>query len=74
MRCTDENCGTGKTWGDYIADVIGFDYLPPARLRLRITKITMQLITITLKVVTITIAITFVLKRLQNETKPICMV
>ena len=32
-----------QTWGDYSIDVIDYDYLPPARLwlRLRITKITM---------------------------------
>jgi len=30
-----------QTWGDYITNVIDYDYLPPARLRLRINKITM---------------------------------
>jgi len=30
-----------QTWGDYSTNVIDYDYLPPARLRLRINKITM---------------------------------
>jgi len=65
-----------QTWGDYNTNVIDYDYdyLPPGRLRLRINKITMQSITITLKVITITTAIIFVLKHLQNENKPICLV
>jgi len=62
-------CGNEQTWRDYITNVINYDYLPPARLRLRINKITIKSITITLKVITITIAITFVLKHLQNENK-----
>ena len=28
-----------QTWGDYNTNVIGYNYLPPARLRLRINKI-----------------------------------
>ena len=28
-----------QTWGDYSTNVIDYDYLPPARLRLRINKI-----------------------------------
>jgi len=30
-----------QTWGDYSTNVIDYDYLPPARLRLRINKIAM---------------------------------
>jgi len=30
-----------QTWGDYSTNVIDYDYLPPAPLRLRINKITM---------------------------------
>jgi len=30
-----------QTWGDYNTNVIGYDYLLHARLRLRINKITM---------------------------------
>jgi len=30
-----------QTWGDYSTNVIDYDDLPPARLRLRINKITM---------------------------------
>jgi len=55
-----------QTWGDYSTNVIDYDYLPLARLRLN--KIAM--LSITLKVITITIAITFVLKHHQNENKP----
>jgi len=29
-----------QTWGDYSTKVIDYDYLPHARLRLRINKIT----------------------------------
>jgi len=36
-----------QTWGDFITNVIDYDYLPHARLRLRINKITMYTITIT---------------------------
>jgi len=57
------------TWGGYITNAIDYNYLLPARLRLRINKITMQSITITLKVIMITIEITFVLKHLQNGKK-----
>jgi len=63
------NCGLAIDKGDYITNVIKYDYLPHARLRLRITKITMSSITITLKVITIAIAITFVLKHPQKENK-----
>jgi len=52
-----------QTWGDYNPNVI--DFLPHARLRLRMNKITMQSITITLKVV----AITFVARHPQKENK-----
>ena len=51
-------------WSDCSTNPIEYDYLPPARLRLRTNKIT-----ITLKVITITIAITFVLKHPQKENK-----
>jgi len=30
-----------QTWGDYITNVIDYDYLPPARLRLRVNKTTL---------------------------------
>jgi len=30
-----------QTWGDYSTNVIDYDYLPPVRLRLRISKITL---------------------------------
>jgi len=48
-----------QTWGDYSTNVIDYDYLLLARLR--INKIT--------KVITITIAITFVLKHPQEENE-----
>jgi len=51
-----------QTCDDYITNVIGYDYLPHARLPLRINKITMYSIAIT-------IATTFVLKHSQNENK-----
>jgi len=38
-------CDRSQTWGDYITNVIDYDYLPHARLR--INKITMYSITIT---------------------------
>jgi len=53
-----------QTWGYYNTNVIDYDYLPPARLR--INKIT----TITLEVITIT----FVLNIFRTKTNPICMV
>jgi len=58
-----------QTWGDYSTNVIDYDYLPSARLQLRINKITMESITTALKEITITITITFVLKHPQEENK-----
>jgi len=43
-------CDRSQTWGEYITNVIDYDYdhLPHARLRLRINKIVMYSITITI--------------------------
>jgi len=35
------DCTHNQTRGDYRTNVINYDYLPPARLRLRLNKITM---------------------------------
>jgi len=41
LLCKADYIGTHQTWGDYVTNVIDYDYLAPARLRLQINKITM---------------------------------